>query len=233
MAVTVRAAAPRSCEAAVAAEPSAALAAHTDSYFLKTKAIVGRFGDRPATYAVFMRRPVISAPRFAIEFLEGTAAARGEKFAIELSHPEGTWIGAGDPILYVTGKLPGLFAWPAGIGDVVVGLSAPLVALAYARNPIRNAGWVKAWNAFGILDLTVAVTTGFITSPSALFSYEPPNELITVFPLVLIPVYLVPLSILLHLASLKKLRRETAHTSTVATASARTSSASQVSVGLR
>ena len=68
------------------------------------------------------------------------------------------------PILYLTGKLPGLFAWPAGIGDVVVGLSAPLVALAYARNPIRNAGWVKAWNAFGILDLTVAVTTGFITS---------------------------------------------------------------------
>jgi hypothetical protein len=115
----------------------------------------------------------------------------------------------------------------------VVGLSAPLVALAYARNPLRNAGRVKAWNAFGILDLIVAVTTGFITSPSALFSYEPPNELITVFPLVLIPVYLVPLSILLHLASLKKLHRESAHTSTVATASARPSSASQMPVGSR
>ena len=46
------------------------LATRTDSYFLKTKAIVGRFGDRAATYAVFMRRPVISAPRFAVEFLE-------------------------------------------------------------------------------------------------------------------------------------------------------------------
>ena len=89
----------------LAANESAALAAQTDSYFLKTKAIVGHFGDRPATYAVFMRRPVIAAPRFAIEFLEGTAAARGEKFDIELSHPEGTWIGAGDPILYVTGSL--------------------------------------------------------------------------------------------------------------------------------
>ena len=42
----------------------------TDSYFLKTKAIVGRFGDREATYAVFMRRPVICTPRLAIEFLE-------------------------------------------------------------------------------------------------------------------------------------------------------------------
>jgi len=81
------------------------LAAQTDSYFLKTKAIVGHFGDRPATYAVFMRRPVICAPRFAVEFLETVAAERGETFGIELSHPEGAWVGAGDPILYVTGSL--------------------------------------------------------------------------------------------------------------------------------
>src|ERR1700758_901227 len=83
----------RSCKAMpVRANEAAALAAQTDSYFLKTKAIVGHFGDRPATYAVFMRRPVISASRFAIEFLESTAAARGEKFDIELSRPEGTWV---------------------------------------------------------------------------------------------------------------------------------------------
>jgi nicotinate phosphoribosyltransferase len=88
-----------------AADQSPALAARTDSYFLKTKAIVGHFGDRPATYAVFMRRPVICAPRFAIEFLESMAAERGAQFYIELSHPEGGWVGAGDPIIYVTGSL--------------------------------------------------------------------------------------------------------------------------------
>ena len=65
------------------------LAAQTDSYFLKTKAIVGRFGDRQATYAVFMRRPVICTPRLAIEFLEDAAAERGTRFDIELNHPEG------------------------------------------------------------------------------------------------------------------------------------------------
>src|ERR1700686_4084167 len=81
------------------------LAARTDSYFLKTKAIVGRFGDREATYAVFMRRPVICTPRLAIEFLEGAAAERGTRFAIELNHPEAAWVGAGEPILYVTGSL--------------------------------------------------------------------------------------------------------------------------------
>src|SRR5438552_8953123 len=89
----------------MAADEDAAVAAHTDSYFLKTQAIVGHFGDRPATYAVFMRRPVICAPRFALDLLESAAAERGEKFAIELSHPEGAWVGAGDPIFYVTGSL--------------------------------------------------------------------------------------------------------------------------------
>src|ERR1700730_16605785 len=95
----------RSCEARLAADEHAGVAARTDSYFLKTKAVVGRFGDRPATYAVFMRRPVICAPRFAIEFLEKMAAERGQNFDIELSHPEGSWVGAGDPILYIGGSL--------------------------------------------------------------------------------------------------------------------------------
>ena len=81
------------------------LAAQTDSYFLKTKAIVGRFGDRPATYAVFMRRPVICTPRLARDFLENQAVERGTHFGIELDYPEGAWVGAGEPILHVTGPL--------------------------------------------------------------------------------------------------------------------------------
>ena len=115
-------------------------------------------------------------------------------------------------ILYATGKLPGMFAWPAGVGDIAVGLLAPVVGVAYARSPRASAGLVSAWNIFGILDLVVAVGTGFITTPSQLqpFAVEPPNELIGQFPLVLIPTYLVPLSIMLHLASLAKLRRSAA-----------------------
>ena len=81
------------------------LAAQTDSYFLKTKAIIDHFGDRPATYAVFMRRPVICTPRLALDFLETQAAERGTRFGVELNHPEGAWVGAGEPILHVTGSL--------------------------------------------------------------------------------------------------------------------------------
>jgi hypothetical protein len=115
-------------------------------------------------------------------------------------------------VLYASGRLPGLFAWPAGVGDIAVGLFAPFVASRYARNPLEGAGAVRAWNLFGIADLVVAVGTGFLTSPSALqlFALDNPNELVSAFPLVLVPVYLVPLSIVLHLASLAKLQRETA-----------------------
>lgn len=88
-----------------AADEPPSLAAQTDSYFLKAKAIVGHFGDRRATYAVFLRRPVVCTPRLAIEFLENAAAERGARLDIELNHGEGALVGAGDPIFYVTGPL--------------------------------------------------------------------------------------------------------------------------------
>lgn len=115
-------------------------------------------------------------------------------------------------ILYALGELPGLFAWPAGVGDIAVGLAAPIVGLAYARALREGAGLVRAWNIFGILDLVVAVTMGFATAPSALqlIDVQPTSELMTVLPMVLIATYLVPLSIVLHVASLKKLPRDAA-----------------------
>jgi nicotinate phosphoribosyltransferase len=86
--------------------PAAAdIARWTDVYFARTKAIVGRFGDKRVTYAVFMRRPVVSAPRLMIEWLEAVAAERGVRFDIELNYPEGKWVGAGEPLLYLSGPL--------------------------------------------------------------------------------------------------------------------------------
>jgi len=113
-------------------------------------------------------------------------------------------------ILYAAGRLPGLFAWPAGLGDVLVGVLAPVVAVAYARSPNQNVDLVLMWNLFGIADLIIAVTMGFLTSPSAFQSlaFDRPSELVSQFPLVMIPVFLVPVSVLLHLASLMKLRRD-------------------------
>jgi nicotinate phosphoribosyltransferase len=79
--------------------------AWTDHYFNRSKGIVAKFGDRRVTYALFMRRPVISAPRLMIEWLESIAAARGTTFDIALNYPEGKWVGAGEPIAYLFGSL--------------------------------------------------------------------------------------------------------------------------------
>jgi hypothetical protein len=112
-------------------------------------------------------------------------------------------------ILFASGLLPGAFALPAGVGDVLVGIFAPIVGFMYARGVNGRDRLVRAWNTSGILDLVVAVGTGFLTSPSPyqLLSLNAPNELIGAFPLVMIPVFAVPVSILLHLMSLMKLRR--------------------------
>ncbi|MFZ0693212.1 MAG: nicotinate phosphoribosyltransferase, partial [Alphaproteobacteria bacterium] len=89
--------------------PSASEVARlTDLYFTRTKEIVERFGDRTVTYAVFMRRPVIAAPRLAAEWLEELALARKTKFDIDLRYQEGEWAGAGETLLTVTGSMRAL-----------------------------------------------------------------------------------------------------------------------------
>ncbi len=81
------------------------LARRTDQYFKRTREIVGRYGDVRVTYAAFMRRPGISCPKLAVEWLEQAAHARGTRFTIDLCFREGAWVGAGEPLLYITGSL--------------------------------------------------------------------------------------------------------------------------------
>ena len=78
---------------------------HTDHYFNRTKRVVRQFGDKQVTYAVFMRRPVLFTPRLMVDALEAVAERRGVRFEIEQRYQEGDWVGAGDPLLYISGSL--------------------------------------------------------------------------------------------------------------------------------
>ncbi|HVE23443.1 MAG TPA: nicotinate phosphoribosyltransferase [Acidocella sp.] len=84
------------------------IAAHADAYFNRTRAIVTRFGDCRVTYAVFLRRPVVCAPALMVDWLEAVAKERGETFDIDLVHAEGSWVGAGEPLVYITGSFAAL-----------------------------------------------------------------------------------------------------------------------------
>ncbi len=88
-----------------AADVAADIAARTDSYFNRTREIVSAFGDKRVTYAIFLRRPVICAPRLMLNWLNMVAAVRNIEIDVDLIYREGDWVGAGEPIVYLTGSL--------------------------------------------------------------------------------------------------------------------------------
>jgi nicotinate phosphoribosyltransferase len=88
-----------------AADVAADITARTDSYFNRTKRIVAGFGDKRVTYAVFLRRPVICAPRLMLDWLNMAAALRDTEIEVDLIYREGDWVGAGEPIVYLTGSM--------------------------------------------------------------------------------------------------------------------------------
>ncbi len=113
-------------------------------------------------------------------------------------------------LLMLKHRLPHVFALPAGIGDIFIGVTAPFVALAYAARSKHARAIASVFNGLGILDLVIAVGTGFLTSPSPfqLFHSQPSTALMTIVPLVLVPTFLVPFWILVHAASIRGLRAE-------------------------
>ena len=80
----------------------------TDTYFKKTREIILKTGDVTVTYAVFMRRPVTYAGGLAVRWLKAMAKHRKVEIIVQENHPEGAWIGAGEPICYISGLFSAL-----------------------------------------------------------------------------------------------------------------------------
>jgi hypothetical protein len=109
---------------------------------------------------------------------------------------------------WIAGTLPAVFALPAGAGDTLVGLLALPVALLLHFGGRGAVELAVAWNVLGILDLVNAITLGAFTTPGPLQLIVPDRlNLVAAYPLVLIPAFAVPLSLLLHATSLRQLRR--------------------------
>jgi len=117
--------------------------------------------------------------------------------------------GFGFLALYAHNVLPGSFAWPSGLGDMAIAITAPWVVVALVRRP-RFAGSTAfvVWNALGILDQLTAVGTGALSAALATGTAgEITTGAMAELPLVLIPAFLVPIFIMLHVASLMQARR--------------------------
>ena len=119
------------------------------------------------------------------------------------------WAGLGFLDLYAYKVLPGVFALPAGLGDMAIGVTAPWIILALARQPgFAARGAFIRWNILGILDLVIAVS---IAAVSATFATGAPGEISTApmatLPLLLIPAFFVPFFLMLHTAALMQSRQ--------------------------
>jgi hypothetical protein len=110
---------------------------------------------------------------------------------------------------WLRGLLPGLWALPAGTGDVLTGLFAVPAAIALATGTAEGRKAAILWNIFGFADLAVAITLGMIMSPGPFQLIVPngPSIGLDGYPNVLTPAFVVPGSILLHALSLRQLRR--------------------------
>jgi hypothetical protein len=113
-------------------------------------------------------------------------------------------------INWAHGLAPGVFAWPAGLGDMLTGIAALPVALLLASRGAGARSTAIKWNIFGLVDFAVAITMGNLRSPGPLqmFGFDIPASVAGTYPTVMIPAFAVPSSILFHALSLQQLMRQ-------------------------
>lgn len=101
--------------------------------------------------------------------------------------------------IYSFGLLPGLFAWPAGLGDLAIGLAAPFVVLRMDRNPQfqGTAGFLR-FHLLGLLDFAVAVAAAALSAGAfpGLIADGITSAQMDVWPLNIFPSLFVPVFII-------------------------------------
>lgn len=115
-------------------------------------------------------------------------------------------LGSAFLIGWIYGAVPGIFALPAGIGDLLTGLFAVPVAIGLASGTKGAGRAAVAWNIFGLADFVIGVSIGLAIAYH-LIETGFPSATGGVYPTVMIPAFAVPSAIMLHALSLRQLRR--------------------------
>jgi len=122
---------------------------------------------------------------------------------------------------FIAGSLSGPFPFFAGLGDMITGTLAIPLALSIARSKEPSVRTIAGWNAFGTLDLIVAVGLGITSaagSPLQLIHAGVGSQAMQYLPLCLVPIVLVPFYLLTHaiVAAQLRVRSRAVHTTLTA-----------------
>ncbi len=106
-------------------------------------------------------------------------------------------------MLFLQNLLPVQMTFEGRNFDILAGITAPVVAYLFSEN--RKV--LIAWNLISLGLLINIVTIALLSTPSPIrvFFNEPSNTIVTLFPFVFLPTFLVPLAYGLHFLSLRKL----------------------------
>ncbi|GAB3836256.1 hypothetical protein [Hymenobacter jeollabukensis] len=119
-------------------------------------------------------------------------------------------------LLFLAGAVPRQMTFEGLNWDVLTGLTAPVVA--YFCFTRRSWPWQVAvgWNVLGLALLLNIVTIALLSAPTPFrqFWNEPANVVISQFPFVWLPLFIVPVAYTSHVLSLRQLWRRAANTAT-------------------
>lgn len=118
-------------------------------------------------------------------------------------------LGVSFVLLYAAHRLPAPFAPTAGWGDIAIGLAALPICYAMARGAERLKAPLLLWNVLGMADLVAALALGALSAPGPIRMLwgAPGSAIMTTLPWILIPCFLVPSYLFLHVAVFSKLRK--------------------------
>ena len=126
-------------------------------------------------------------------------------------------------LLLAAGRLPAPFAPVAGWGDILAGVLALPTAALVLRSPEGSRARVLLWNVIGAVDLVAAVSLGLtsLPGPTRIFMDAPGSGAMNDLPWFIIPGFLVPTLLTVHVIVFYKLRAQLPVAGTLHTRTAR------------
>ncbi|MCB0166404.1 MAG: hypothetical protein KDI79_19395 [Anaerolineae bacterium] len=171
-------------------------------FYLKFDSVPPRlavFGILPVL-AIFIASPFLLAkikPFTRSLSLEGLTYLHTIRFPVEIVL---LW-------LFTYGAIPKLMTFEGRNFDILVGITAPLVAYVCFTRKIASPKLALVWNFISLAFLLNIVINALLAAPTPLqqFAFDQPNIAVAYFPFIWLGVFVVPVVYLAHIVSIQRL----------------------------